>query len=254
MHCPGFKCGALLAMTFGLVASQKSENGITTGKKGNATVVKDNPDGVGFLAVLPTRKQFTPTPAGPIQGVVYAQTNSGGTGVKYDISFKNLPEEGGPFVYHIHQKPVPSDGNCTDTEAHLDPFERGETPPCDPDLPQTCQVGDLAGKHGAIVTSKDNTDFSESYTDDFTATGDGKSFIGNLSVVIHYANLTRIACANFEEFDASDSMNMMSSLDDLLDMDDSYDYGDDGDDDGGDDGGDSADGNGMDGGKYNDTY
>lgn len=72
-------------------------------------------------------------------------------------------------VYHIHQKPVPKDGNCTDTEAHLDPFERGETPACDPDLPQTCQVGDLAGKHGAIVTTQGDTTFSTTYTDDFTA-------------------------------------------------------------------------------------
>lgn len=64
---------------------------------------------------------------------------------------------------------MPDDGNCTATMAHLDPFERGEMPPCDSAQPQTCQVGDLAGKHGAITTSKDSTSFSTDYTDDFTA-------------------------------------------------------------------------------------
>ncbi|KAF3761680.1 hypothetical protein M406DRAFT_94970 [Cryphonectria parasitica EP155] len=184
--------------------------------KGNATVVKDNPAGVAFRALFPTKNQFTLTPSGPVKGVVVAQTNKGGTGVSYNIKMENLPDEGGPFVYHIHQEPVPSDGNCTDTEAHLDPFERGETPPCDPDLPQTCQVGDLAGKHGAIITSSGSTTFTESYTDDFTATSHGQSFIGNLSVVLHFANLTRIACANFKMMKLT--QNMMSSLDDLLNM------------------------------------
>lgn len=56
-------------------------------------------------------------------------------------------------VYHIHDAPVPADGNCTGTLAHLDPTQRGEQPPCDSTKPQTCQVGDLAGKHGKITSS-----------------------------------------------------------------------------------------------------
>jgi hypothetical protein len=46
--------------------------------------------------------------------------------------------------------PVPADGNCTETLAHLDQYERGETPPCDPLRADTCQQGDLSGKHGKI--------------------------------------------------------------------------------------------------------
>ena len=30
------------------------------------------------------------------------------------------------LVYHLHDAPVPSDGNCTGTLAHLDPYQRGE--------------------------------------------------------------------------------------------------------------------------------
>ena len=56
-------------------------------------------------------------------------------------------------VYHIHDQPVPADGNCTATLAHLDPYIRGEIPPCDNTQPETCQVGDLTGKHGNVTIS-----------------------------------------------------------------------------------------------------
>lgn len=79
------------------------------------------------------------------------------------------------LVYHIHESPVPIDGDCNGTGAHLDPFERGEMPPCDPDLPQTCQVGDLAGKHGAITSMP----FRTTYSDDFTAVSGTTAYIGS---------------------------------------------------------------------------
>ncbi|KAH8776777.1 superoxide dismutase, partial [Diaporthe sp. PMI_573] len=163
---------------------------------GNATAVDSNPQGASFKATFPTDgTQFTPTPNGNVRGVVLAQSGRDGKGVRYDIMIDNLPDEGGPFLYHIHTEPVPPDGNCNATLAHLDPFERGESPPCNAALPMTCQVGDLAGKYGAITTSP----FVASYTDSFTATGDDTSFIGNLSVVVHFANKTRITCANFQQ-------------------------------------------------------
>lgn len=36
---------------------------------------------------------------------------------------------------------------------HLDPTNRGEYYPCDNIHPETCQAGDLAGKHGNITGS-----------------------------------------------------------------------------------------------------
>ena len=99
-----------------------------------------------------------------------------------------------PPVYHIHAFPVPSDGNCTSTLAHLDPYERGETPVCDPVQPETCEVGDLSGKHGNITINI----FQSTYLDLYTTTLEGPgAFFGNRSIVIHNQNLTRLTCANF---------------------------------------------------------
>lgn len=89
---------------------------------------------------------------------------------------------------------MPADGNCTKTLAHLDPYKRGQATPCDKANLQTCEVGDLSGKHGAMNSPAHNAKFLELYAS--TQEGIG-AFFGNRSVVIHYANSTRITCANF---------------------------------------------------------
>lgn len=89
---------------------------------------------------------------------------------------------------------MPSDGNCTATKAHQDPYIRGEKPLCDPTQPQTCQVGDLSGKHGNIT----ELSYSTQYYDLYASTKDGiGAFFGNRSIVVHAFNTTRLNCANF---------------------------------------------------------
>lgn len=71
---------------------------------------------------------------------------------------------------------------------------RGEETPCDSEKPETCQVGDLSGKWGKVTTDS----FEASYHDPFVSLVEGPgSFFGNRSFVFHFANKTRISCANF---------------------------------------------------------
>jgi hypothetical protein len=153
-----------------------------------APVVSNNPVGVTYVATLPEQAERT------VRGSVTATANENGVGVKFAVSISGLPAEGGPFMYHLHAKPVPSDGNCTGTGAHLDPYMRGEVPLCDPTKPETCQTGDLSGKFGNMTTQ----DWSQEYVDEYSSTIPGEAaYFGNLSVVVHLSNKTRIACANF---------------------------------------------------------
>lgn len=76
---------------------------------------------------------------------------------------------------------------------------RKDDPPCDSKAPQTCEVGDLSGKHGKITSDP----FEASYTDLYASTlNTDPGFFGNLSFVLHFANKTRISCANFEKVQA----------------------------------------------------
>lgn len=104
-----------------------------------------NPAGAKYLATLPVKE------GSPLRGSIAAESSPDGAGVLFKVSFEGLPAAGGPFMYHIHEKPVPENGNCTATGAHLDPYKRGEVPICDATKPETCQTGDLSGKFGNIT-------------------------------------------------------------------------------------------------------
>ncbi|PMD24969.1 hypothetical protein NA56DRAFT_464198 [Hyaloscypha hepaticicola] len=188
----------LAAAILGLVSAQSTGVPVT-GILGNASVVEDNPPGVIYTATLPAKSFFDPQdPRGNIKGSVSAVANSNGIGVAFSVDFSNFPTSGGPFLYHIHAFPVTADGNCNNTLGHLDPYERGETPACDSKLPQTCQVGDLSGKHGAINTSVAGDSYNANYVDNYPSTLPGiGAFFGNRSITVHFANTTRITCANF---------------------------------------------------------
>jgi len=174
-----------LAIAAALSARAQAANTVT-GELGDAVIVSNNPPGVAYIATLPSNKG--------VKGVISATAGPAGVGVSYTVSISNLPISGGPFPYHLHVGSVPEDGNCTKTLTHLDPYIRGEATPCDKNSLQTCQVGDLSGKYGTITSDP----FTTSFTDPYTSTLEGLgSFFGNRSIVIHFANKTRITCANF---------------------------------------------------------
>ncbi|KAJ1962042.1 Superoxide dismutase [Dipsacomyces acuminosporus] len=102
------------------------------------------------------------------------------------------------YPYHIHVGPVPKDGNCTATLGHFDPAHVNTDPKtyhCDPKaMETTCELGDLAGRHGNITASAGGT-FGAYYSDPLLALDGPNSIIGR-SVVIHAPNNTRLACAD----------------------------------------------------------
>ncbi|KAM4061129.1 copper/zinc superoxide dismutase (SODC) domain-containing protein [Hirsutella rhossiliensis] len=200
---------ALISVTFSaaLVVAQGTQD---------APQTSGNPTGVVFEAALPA-EAFSGKDAlnGNIKGSIRAEAPPDGVGVKFTVHFENLPKEGGPFAYHLHAAPVSQDGNCTNTMGHLDPFGRGEQPPCDGSAPQTCQVGDLAGKHGKVTQDP----FDAEYVDPFASLKeDDQAFFGSRSFVVHFGNTTRITCANFAKKDApvsEDSDNTTSDTESM---------------------------------------
>ncbi|KAJ8608600.1 hypothetical protein MRB53_039567 [Persea americana] len=135
----------------------------------SAPIVNVNPPGVQYIAVFPDKNDTT------VRGAVQINSNSNGT------------------AYHIHLLPAPTSLDCGQTGDQLDPYNAGNAV-CDPSQPDKCQVGDLSGKHGNMTAAS----FSASYMDLYISTQPNTpAFIGNRSIVIQFANQTRITCANF---------------------------------------------------------
>ncbi|KAL2108486.1 hypothetical protein VUR80DRAFT_3763 [Thermomyces stellatus] len=108
----------------------------------NATVVTWNPPDACYIARL----------EGAINVRARASSDVFGLGFNFHVSLDGLPEDQDPFGvdYYLNENPVPEDGNCTETEGHLDPFGRTDDPPCDDDEAQSCVAGDLSGRHGTL--------------------------------------------------------------------------------------------------------
>lgn len=169
--------------------------GETGGLLGTATASPNQPTST-YRAILPA-VQYNPYVDSTVSGTIEAV--GGAQGVQFTVNLTNLPSQAqyGPFAWHIHALPVPSNGNCTATTGHLDPTNRGELVMCDAALPETCQVGDLAGKHGGKIMTEGS--FSADFVDPYLSVVQGsQGFFGGLAFVLHTGNTTRITCANFE--------------------------------------------------------
>lgn len=128
-----------------------------TAQSTSAPIISNNPYDARY------RAEITPKAGKDLSVTIEGTSMPDGNGVKFGVAFNGLVEADGPFTYHIHAKPVPTDGNCTGTGAHLDPYNRGETPVCDASKPETCQTGDLAGKHGKVTAAQFTTEYVDLY-------------------------------------------------------------------------------------------
>lgn len=113
--------------------------------------------------------------------------------VKVQAKLQKLPKEGGPFLYYIHEKPVPSDGDCAAIMGNFNPYMGSQNATLNATEAAGVEVGDLSGKHGNITKKS----FKTSYVDPYLSLNEtDPAFIGNRSIAIQYANGTRFACAN----------------------------------------------------------
>lgn len=159
---------------------------------GAAPYATDSPAGAKYVAT------FDKTVSGSVE---FATVSNSSVGVTVDI--KGLPTSGGPFLYHVHQYAVPANGSCLATGGHLNPYNGSEKATD----AASKEVGDLSGKHGTISGTSLDTFYVDNY---LSLNEDDPAFVGNLSVVIHYANTTRLACANIE-LDSSSSSSSNST-------------------------------------------
>ncbi|KAI9726029.1 MAG: hypothetical protein M1828_002037 [Chrysothrix sp. TS-e1954] len=174
---PGFTGVATLE---GAIINKAPVNASYVGVEGPAQVQSNLPAAT-YTATFPS-VAFDELAGGAVMGSVVGSSKQGASGTTFTINLSNLPAEAqyGPFMYHIHDMPVPADG---------------EYYTCDTSNPQNCQVGDLAGKHGMVMSSPT---FSTSYVDPYLSTDPSSPyFFGAKSIVVHSGNTTRLTCANF---------------------------------------------------------
>lgn len=150
-----------------------------------APAVPRNPQGTIAVADFPQGGDHTFT-----RGYVIFSSPDGGK-VNVHVDMTGLPQHDGPFYYHIHDVAVGENGDCETAGPHFDPYHGLEVCPAQGDDAQ-CQVGDLLGKHGWINT----TCFQTSYVDPFVSLDvlSPANVVGR-SVVFHYADMRRFACA-----------------------------------------------------------
>lgn len=178
--------------------------GVTPALAATSPVFKNNPIGTVAVADFPSVGTYPLT-----KGYVYFYSPKGKE-VHVHLDMTGLPKSGGPFVYHIHENAI-SDDNCETAGLHFNPF--GANPNCDnqEDL-SLCQVGDLSGKHGSINA----TCFATTYVDPFLSLNDSVNDIVGKSVVFHYGDLTKFACATIQLAD-DEQMERFNALN-LTDM------------------------------------
>ncbi|KAL4786101.1 superoxide dismutase [Aspergillus varians] len=182
----------LSAAFLGLFLSTATATEPSTEPNTTAPVVTDNEPLSFHHATLLKKDNST------VYGGITITSRFSSPALQVDLYIGGIPA-GEYLNYHIHAHPVPEDGNCYRTGAHLDPYGRGQEPPCNITNPATCEVGDLSGKHGPAWAPEGGV-FRASYNDFFLSNTPGaEAYFGNLSWVVHAPNSDRLSCGNFEE-------------------------------------------------------
>lgn len=122
------------------------------------------------------------------------QPGSNSVAVNVSINGLNVYNSTASYAYHIHTNFISSDGNCSSALGHLDPLNATDALVCNPEFPQYCEEGDLAGRHGKLNGSLPVLNIS--YVDNYLRFWPQPFSILGRSIVLHAPNSTRIACGN----------------------------------------------------------
>lgn len=158
----------------------------------NSSAKKNSDSPIGTVAIA----EFPAGGSESVNGFVkFSALNNGS--VQVDVDLSNLPSVGGPLLYHIHEAPVPSNGDCLATLAHFNPNNGNATDCPSQGDNSLCELGDLSGKYGKIYS----TSFQTSYVEPYLSLNLNNSYYfadGKRSITVHFANTSRIACANIK--------------------------------------------------------
>ncbi|GEQ67545.1 hypothetical protein JCM33374_g1210 [Metschnikowia sp. JCM 33374] len=163
---------------------------------------------LGFAQAAPRSRD---SPRGAVyraifsRGITGSLTFSSRNGyVAVNVNLAGLPRTGGPFMYHIHEKRVAFTGDCASTMGHFNPYNGV----LNAKTLAMFEVGDLSGKYGTIP----GTTYRRNYVDQYLSLNPrNRAFFGDLSVVVHLNDGTRIACANIYRVGAPVPLNAEDS-------------------------------------------
>lgn len=152
-----------------------------------APQIKKNPKDVVAIADFPFGGDKSIT-----GNVLFTAKNGSAVNVHFDMT--GFPATGGPFYFHIHESPVPLNRDCEQVGNHFNPYNA--PPDCIKQRDDSyCQVGDFLGKHGFVNSTCFELQFQDPY---LSLNKKSKSYIVGRSLVFHYENMTKLACADIE--------------------------------------------------------
>ncbi|KAJ2825524.1 hypothetical protein IWW50_002811 [Coemansia erecta] len=142
--------------------------------------------------------------------------NIDGNGLELAISARGL-DVGAEYPFHIHVSPVPSDGNCTATGGHLNPYNIPSSTKCSKDdALKTCELGDLAGIYGNLVGDDQGQCLMNINATELTF--GGENTILDHSIVIHNSNKDRVACSSIIGYILSNNPASAAGLNESSEM------------------------------------
>jgi len=152
----------------------------------SAPLVSNNPIGASYTA------QIKGGESDVTHGYVSMTSNPGGVGMKLSVNIAGLPILKGPYTYYVGDHSLSSECECSTSGGIFDPYNAGKRY-CNRQQAQTCDVGDLSGKHGCINSTSYVASYNELYASLNSAS---PAYVGGKSIVISDRSGSPVACGN----------------------------------------------------------